>query len=139
MLKPLTTWLANEAGLAIGVTLFPGERPAKPPSLCTTIREIGPEVVDATNKDRRVKSIQLITEGPSYFGARDEATRIFEIIVNRFGLSTVDGWTVFSTSGTAPQDLPTDVTGRYVFVANVVIRAKRSYYNGRRFGECVLE
>lgn len=128
MLKPLATWLAAQAGLTVGTTLFAGTRPATAPHLCTTLLERGVERVSELSPELREKAVQILTRGPvnDYFAGKDEADRVFDLVINQYGLTAVEGWTIHSVLGDAPQYIGQDDKGRHEFSANVVVRARKA-------------
>jgi hypothetical protein len=128
LLKALTEWLADGAGLALGTGLHAGTRPATAPDLCTVVLERGLERVDPKDERNREKPVQLLTRGPSYFTARDEAQRIADFIntrQNRMGVTVIPGWFIKSIEPGSPQYLGQDDKGRHEFSTNVVVLARK--------------
>lgn len=124
MLKAFATWLAGEAGLALGSTLYAGHRPAEAPDACTAIYERGGERAFDETPAIREKAIQLVTRATSYFTARDEAHRIFDLLIGRIGVQ-LPGFYIYSITGNAPQFLSQGEKGRFEFSTNLLIRAKK--------------
>ncbi len=125
MIKPFTTYVATLASLTVGTNLFAGWRPATAPDLCTVILEQVSAQVDPDNKRMREKPVQLLTRGPSYFTARNEAFRVFDLIINITNI-TITGWLIHSITGGEPQSIGQDKEGRYEFSTNVIVRLKEA-------------
>ena len=127
MVKAFCEWLASSSsglGLVIGSTLYAGQRPAAAPDLCTVVLERVPEIVDPERKDARQVTFQLFTRGRGYFTARDEARRIFDQVVNQYGVTGIDGWFVGHISGTGPAWIGQDDKGRDEFSANITLNCE---------------
>lgn len=132
MLKAITTWLASEADLEIGVTLYAGNLPAKDkngavtPDKCVTLRELGVERINPYNTAKRAKPVQVIARDKDYFGAYDEAVRICGLFANQIRPSGISGWVVKTTQGDGPQYMPTEnARGLHHFVFNVLVKAEK--------------
>lgn len=133
MLKALSEWLAEEADLEIGVTLYAGYLPQKDkdghvtPDQCVTLRELSVGRINPYNTAKRSKPVNVLVRGASYFGARDEACRILDIFANRIRPSGIAGWEVRTTEGDEPQYLPTENSrGLHHFVFTVLVKAKQT-------------
>lgn len=124
MIKVFTEWLADQADMDIGDTLFVGTRPHSADDACTVVLERGGETADPEISGIREKAIQLLTRSTSYFAARDAATAIFESIINATGVQ-LDGWWIHAITGLAPQYIGEDDRARHEFSTNLVIRARK--------------
>lgn len=115
--------------LVIGETLHAGFVPQGAPHLCTAVQERTPARSDKDNPALEEVHYQLLTRGPSYMEARAEARRIYGFCVDRkigYTLgSSGDLWTLLTTTGIAPAYLGQDEKGRFMFSANLTLRAKK--------------
>jgi len=81
--------------------------------------------VDPDRKDARQVALQLLTRGFGYQAARIEAQRIFDWVVNQYGVTSIDGWFIGNISGTGPAWIGTDEKGNEEFSANVTLFAEK--------------
>lgn len=124
MIEAFCTWMA--AGLddlAVGSTLYARSRPADAPDACTVVLERTGAYVDPWLKREREVRFQLLTRGPTHKQAETEARRLFNWLVNRWGVA-LGGVTIHSIEGTGPQSLGTDQQGRAEYSANLTLRVR---------------
>lgn len=124
MLKPFCDWLEARAGLELGVNLEAGKFRPSSGELCTAVIE-GAARTDDLRKDLRERVIQLLTRGPDLWAARNEAFRLYELVVNQYGLTALPGWFVHSITGGEPQSIGTDAGGREVYSTNLLVLARK--------------
>jgi len=126
MLKEFANYIADQASLVIGTSLYEGYWPTDSTDASSLVRETG-GAEKPWSSTRDTRSFQVLSRGTTYFGARDQAHVIYDSLKvwGRIVLDVVDAggtFTIESMSALAPpQYVGQDDNGRFIFSFNYLI------------------
>lgn len=135
MIKEVSTWLATRvAGLTLGGNLQVGWRAQDAPVRCHTLVETGgmPDWYLAS-KGKGEYALQVVSRGPSYQTAREDAWAVFGAITGTAGwavaplVSGGQAYVIDTIEALAfPQSLGPDDKGAWEFSANYILRMRKA-------------
>lgn len=124
MIKELTTYIATQASRTIGTNLYAGPWPQDAPETCSAVFERPGGTPDPNVIGRGERFIQVVSRGPDYIAARDEAFAMRAVfrILGRVTLPVVtsgETWVVESMYPIGdPGYIGADDKGRQEFSTN---------------------
>lgn len=136
MIKEITQFIADKAGLTRDTDIFAGHRPKDCVDVCDAVLETagGTSFFDLPKRSDPV--IQVLSRAMTYFTARTRAWLIYNAIFGDYPLGSA-GWTLpIITVGeeyeamtieplAPPQYIGQDVKNRFEFSTNYIFRVKR--------------
>ena len=128
MIKLLTTYLAaNVAGtpaLVVGTNLFAVWRPEEKADRSILIQERSPGRAYEDGSKLIEKPFQISARSLDAFEARDDAFRIFDLLINKAGIDIGGGWTLQAITGGEPFYMGMDSRDRHTYTLNLVMVMK---------------
>ncbi len=126
VLRELVTYVAAQAGLTIGVDLYPGHVPPEKPDLAAAIIDRpGPDELQRAGFGRLSElMVQVLARGPTYFQAKTLAQRIHAVLHGAAGIDLGDHFLCFAEALAAPGYLGPDdqKPPRHLFSTNYQLR-----------------
>lgn len=137
MIKEVTDFIADKAGLTRDTDLFAGHRPKEAITNCDVVLETGGGSIFFDLPERADPVIQILSRGKTYFTARARAYVIYDAIFRSYPLGSA-GWTIgpILPGGDTyevmvieplapPQYIGQDPKLRFEFSTNYIFRAKK--------------
>jgi len=115
-------YIASKTSLVVDTDLHLGKEPDDSLDACVTV--IASPGYD-TESGVEIRPIQVITKSAAYEDASDFAYIVHNLLGNKAGFPSIVENVFYSEVLNAPFPLDQDARGRYIFIANYIIR-KRS-------------
>jgi len=131
VIKEIATYIESKVtDLTINTNFFVGWKPVDSVAKCSWLIESGGKP-DGYLKDRGEFTMQVLSRGESYFEARMEAYKIFDVLNTGAGLTLPDlGSGVYMANAVEavnfPQSLGEDEKGYWLFSTNYILRIGES-------------
>lgn len=133
MLKELASYIEGKGvGYTVGANLYAGHRPEDAPVSCAVLLERVPAEEDALVRGHIEAPLQIITRSSTYFGAKDDAEALFELLFGRnragFYLPVVDDGPqiyVNIVTGSRPAFIGQDDQNNFEFSTNYIFHLSK--------------
>jgi len=134
VIKEVTKFIANKAGLTIGTDLFEGHRPEGTIDACDVVLETAGGSVFPDLPERIDIVFQVLSRAETYFTARARAYVIYDAIYRNWTSGSA-GWTLPVVDAAyeamiieplaPPQSIGQDEKKRYEFSTNYLMKIKK--------------